>query len=53
MDEKVKISVIYRENKYEVLVGHGSLAPTRYPCETKKDAVDLAQKLAKYHNDDA
>jgi hypothetical protein len=51
MDEKVKISVVYRENKYEVLVGHGSLAPTRYPCETKKEAVDLAQKLAKYHND--
>jgi hypothetical protein len=49
MDEKVKISVIFRDKKYEVLVGHGNLAPTRYTCETKSHAVALAQDLAKYH----
>jgi len=53
MDEKVKISVVYQENKYEVLVGHGRLFPVRYPCETEAAAVDLAQKLAKYQKDDA
>jgi len=53
MNEKVKISVVYRDNKYEVLVGHGRLFPVRYPCETEAAAVDLAQKLAKYQKDDA
>lgn len=50
MDKKVKISVIYRDKKYEVLVGHGNLAPTRYTCETKSHAVALAQDLVKYHD---